>query len=45
MAAFSRRWADLDDSINTLAYFLHPGMRGKGIGLLSMIAETAATVS
>ena len=46
MAAFSRRWADLDDSIYTLAYFLHPGMHGKGIasGLFSAIAETAASL-
>jgi len=44
MAAFCHRWADLDDNVYKLAYFLHPGMRGKGIGtgLFGTIAETAA---
>jgi GNAT superfamily N-acetyltransferase len=43
MAAFCRRWSDLDDEIYMLAYFLHPGMHGKGIAsaLFTNIAETA----
>jgi len=46
MAAFCHHWADLDDNVYRLAYFLHPGMHGKGIAprLFGTIAETAAAL-
>jgi GNAT superfamily N-acetyltransferase len=45
-AAFCRRWDEFNDDVYVLAYFLHPGMRGKGVssGLFPKIAETAATM-